>query len=268
MPFARLTALLAAAAAVIPFAAHAADWNDNSIGLRLGNQFAEPGIAQKIDKVILNFSHASGDKLGMNLFVIDMLASDSKDPAQGGGGGAQEWYGFYQRSFSLNALTDRKGFGFARDLSLVARVDLGAKNTTFAPRPRKLRLGVSAALPVSDGFWDVGVQLYKETNHNGIVGRDVSFKVAPVLTTAWSIPLGPGKFGGFADIVGPKGRDGFGAKTRTEILARLTYLVDIGQTGLKAGVGLEYWRNKFGNDDAVVPGSKATTPLLLAEYHF
>lgn len=262
------TLLLAAVA--MAASAHAADWNDTSVGLRIGNQFAEPGIDKKIGKTILAFNHIDGDKLGTNLFVIDLLMSDSKDPSQGGGGNAQEWYGFYQRTFSMSALTGNKGgYGFAKDLSLVARVDFGTKNTEFAPRPRKLRLGVSAAMPVSAGFWDVGVQLYKETNHNGIVGKDVSFDLAPVLTSAWAIPAGPGTFGGFFDLVGQKGKDGFGGKTKAEVLARLTYLFDIGaKTGLKAGVGYEYWNNKFGNPASSVPGSKQSTAMLMAEYHF
>lgn len=78
----------------------------------------------------------------------------------------------------------KSGYGYAKDLKLTARFDAGTKNTTFAPAPRKLRVGVAAALPVSAGFWDVGIQAYKESNHNGIVGKSVSFDVAPALVTA------------------------------------------------------------------------------------
>lgn len=265
MPAAKTLALAVTLVTLVTPGVHAADWTDTTVGLRGSSRFVEPGIQPKVAKTIMNFTHVSGDKLGTNLFVIDLLASDSQDPAHGGGGGAQEWYGFLQRSFSLNALAGRKGFGFAKDLSLVARFDAGAKNTTFAPRPRKLRLGIGAALPVSAGFWDVGVQAYKETNHNGIVGTDVTFDVAPVLTTAWAIPAGPGTFAGFADVIGEKGRDGFGAQTKTEVLARATYLIKLGG-GFEAGVGVEYWKNKFGNDASVVPGSRVTTPLLLAQF--
>jgi hypothetical protein len=256
--------------AMLPFAAaHAADWSDTSVGLRLGNHFAEPGLTPKIAKTIFNFTTINGDKLGTNLIVGDVLLSDNKDPAAGGGGGAQEFYGFYQRTFSLNALTGSKGFGFFKDLSLVGRGDLSAKNTTFAPRVRKLRFGIAADLPVPAGFWNVGVQAYHETNHNGIVGKEVHFDTAAALTSVWSIPIaGIASFGGFLDIVGPKGKDGFGGQTKTETLFRATLLADLGKTGLKAGVGLEYWANKFGNNAKLVPGSKVTTPMLLAEYHF
>ncbi|MFY8178511.1 MAG: hypothetical protein ACOVKR_03825, partial [Limnohabitans sp.] len=91
-------------------------------------------------------------------------------------------------------------------------------------------------------------------------------------TSAWAIPMGAGTFGGFFDIVGPKGKDGFGAETKTETLLRATYLMDVNgpKSGLKAGVGVEYWNNKFGcnNTGSNVKNScKATTPLLLVEYH-
>jgi len=260
--------LALATAALTP--AQAADWSDTSLGVRYSSQFAEPGISGDIAKVIYNLSYVSGDKYGMNLFVGDILTSDSKDPAAGGGGGAQEFYGFYQRSFSLSKLgTGGLKTGVTNDVSLVGRVDFGTKNTDFAPRPRKLRVGALANIAVPQGFWDVGVELYKETNHNGITGKDVSFDVTGVLTSAWAIPVGGvGTFGGFFDYVGKKGKDGFGGDTAAETLLRATFMFDVmgPKSGIKAGVGYEYWKNKFGNP-ASVPGSLAKSPLLLVEYH-
>jgi hypothetical protein len=46
---------------------------------------------------ILTFTHFSVDKLGINFFTIDLLKSNSVDPANGGSSGAQEWYGLHQR---------------------------------------------------------------------------------------------------------------------------------------------------------------------------
>lgn len=256
----------------------AADFSSNSVGYRYAPSQSEPGVSDSVSKNILTFTHFSIDKLGTNFFTIDLLKSNSADPANGGGTGAQEWYGFYQRNFSLSAMTGNKsGYGYAKDLSLTARVDAGAKNTTFAPSPRKLRLGMTASMPVTAGFWDVGFAAYKESNHNGIVfpgkvGNSVSFKVAPVLDTAWAIPVSDvGTFGGFVSIVGPKGKDGFGAETKTETLARATFMFNVmgPKSGLTAGVGVEYWNNKFGcnNDTSFIKNAcKATTPLLLLQY--
>jgi hypothetical protein len=263
--------LIALAAAAV--GAQAADWSDTSLGYRYAPSQSEPGVSDKVAKNILNMTHVSGDKLGTNFFTIDLLKSNSADPANGGTNGAQEWYGFYKRSWSINALSDKKqSYGFAKDLSLTFRMDAGSKNTTFAPAPLKLRPGLSASMPVSAGFWDLGVDLYKENNHNGLVSKDVQFDTTFALTSAWAIPMGAGTFGGFFDIVGPKGKDGFGAETKTETLLRATYLMDVNgpKSGLKAGVGVEYWNNKFGCNNAgsnVKNSCKATTPLLLVQYH-
>lgn len=253
--------------------AMAADWSNNSIGYRFAPSGSEPGVSNKVSKNILTFTHVSGDQLGSNFFTVDLLKSSKADPANGGATGAQEWYGFYQRNFSLSAMTGNKdGYGYAKDLNLTARIDAGTKNTTFAPSPLKLRLGMSASMPVTAGFWDVGVEAYKETNNNGITGKSVSFKVAPALGSAWAIPVGSvGTFGGFLNVIGPKGKDGFGADTATETLARATFMFNVmgPKSGLTAGVGIEYWKNKFGNNNAisnVKNSATSTTPLLLVEY--
>jgi hypothetical protein len=270
-------ALLAPATALfsallLSASAHAADFSNNYLGYRYAPTQSEPGVSDKVSKNVLTFTHVSGDKLGLNFFTIDLLKSNSADPARGGGGGAQEWYGFYQRDFSLKALTDNTtGYGFIKDIKLVARGDAGTKNTAFAPSPRKLRLGVSAAMPLSAGFWDIGIQAYKESNHNGIAGKAVRFDVAPALVTAWAVPVGGiATFGGFVDVIGPKGKDGFGVETKTEVLARAKLMFNLfGTSGLSAGVGIEYWNNKFGNDNsnaAVKNSASATTGLLLLEY--
>lgn len=262
---------LAAAMALLAGAAHAANWSDASVGVRYGTRFAEPGVGTGISKDIYNFTYVSGDNLGSNFFTVDFLQSSDKDPEAGGGGGAQEVYAIYQRGFSFSSMTGNKnGYGPFKDLSLTLRFDMSSKNTQFAPRVRKIRPGISASLPVSAGFWDVGVQVYHESNHNGIVGTDVTFKTTWALASAWSVPLGPGDFGGFLDVIGPKGKDGFGADTKTETLLQVHYMLPVGKTGLKAGVGYEYWNNKFGNEASADPtgGSKQSAPMVMAEYHF
>jgi hypothetical protein len=251
----------------------AANWSDTSVGMRYVSEQSEPGVTDSVSKNVMSFTHVSGDNMGSNFFTIDLLKSSSIDPSNKGPSGAQEWYGFYKRSFSLSAMTgNNSGYGIAKDLSLIARFDAGTKNTTFAPAPRKVRLGMSAAMPVTAGFWDVGLEVMKESNHNGVVGKDVSFSSAPVFTTAWAVGMGPGAFTGFLDIVGAKGKDGFGDETKTETLGRALYMIDVAgpKAGLKAGVGVEYWNNKFGCNNAKSfkkNSCTATTPVLIVEYH-
>ena len=103
-------------------AVFAADFASNSIGYRYAPSQSEPGVTDKVSKNIVTFTHFSTDSLGTNFFTIDLLKSSSKDPANGGAQGAQEYYGFYQRNFSISAMTGNKsGYGFAKDLSLTDR---------------------------------------------------------------------------------------------------------------------------------------------------
>jgi hypothetical protein len=272
---------LGAAAATGASSALAADWSHDSVGYRYYSAQSEPATSDKVAKSVLNFTHVSGDKLGTNFFTIDHLTSDNSDLANGNSSGASEWYGFYKRTFSLSAMTGNKGgYGFAKDVSLTARYDAGSKNTAFAPAPNKLRVGISADMPVSAGFWSVGLEAYKETNNNAnayAVNHSVNFDTVPALTSAWSIPVASigATFGGFLDVVAAKGKDGFGIQTATETLLEANLMFDVGgaKSGLKAGVGLQYWNNKFGCDNGnklstngVTNSCTATSPMLLVTY--
>lgn len=66
---------------------------------------------------------------------------------------------------------NKTSYRFFKDLKLTGWVDMSAKNATFALAVRKLRIGGAVAMPVSAGFWDIGLQAYSESNHNGIVGK-------------------------------------------------------------------------------------------------
>jgi hypothetical protein len=258
--------------------AQAADFSDNSVGLRYGTKFSNPGTNDNnIHRTIAVFTHFSVDKLGTNFLNIDLLKSNGIEPAVGGGGGAQEIYGFYSRNWSYSGVTGNKlDKGLVRDYGLQTRFDFGTKNDAFGARPLKLTVGPTVSFDIP-GFLEVGAFYYKETNHNGIVGKDVTFNAALKLGAAWSYDITPAiAFKGFIDFVGPKGTDGFGNKTKTETLSHIKLLADTGmlasgkKNGLLVGVGVEYWRNKFGNDPAKNPPgtTRETTPMLLAEYHF
>ena len=238
----------------------AADWTSDTVGYKYYAAQSEPGTAEKVGKNVFNFTHVSGDKLGSNLFSIDYLKSDNADPAKGGSAGASEWYGFYKRTYSIN-----------KSFSAAARIDLGTKNTSFASAPAKLHLGVEYNVPVAAGFWSVGINAYKEANNNGIVGKSVSFDLVPELTSAWAIPLSKTiTFDGFLNVVGAKGKDGFGAETAMETLLQGHVMFDVG-SGVKVGAGLQYWNNKFGCDNdktGVANSCKALSPMFLATYKF
>jgi nucleoside-specific outer membrane channel protein Tsx len=272
--------------------AQAFDWSDTSIGYRYGTQFREPSNTQDVSKNIISLTHSDGYKYGSNFFTVDTLLSNSKDPASGAStgaspGGAQEIYLVYRHTLSFSKVSgaDMK-FGPIRDLGAVAGFDLSSKNDDFGARVRRPLGGLSASLDVP-GYWNVGVLYQNERNHNGIVPlignpagmtSDVHFKNTWRLETSWGIPFNvgiPAKFQGFLNYIAPKGRDGFGNNTKPELLTEVAVMFDIGSLGGKkdtffAGVGYQYWRNKFGNDASkdVTGGSTAKVPQLLAEAHF
>lgn len=261
----------------------AAEWSDTFLGFRGSSQYREPGIDGTVKKDILQLGHASGWAYGSNFFNVDVLKSDGRDPAHNSTAGATEVYVVYRGSLSLGKLTRRDlSFGPVRDLSLTAGIDLNSKNTAFAPAKRMWVLGPTFHFKAGRGFCDLGVFLSRERNHNGIVGKEVDFDTTWQLGLAWALPFRTGslgwKFQGFANRIAPKGKDGFGRETKAETLSDLFLFADLGTAiGGKAGrvfagLGYEYWNNKFGgaNSDLPAPSTNKTVhaPMLAVRVHF
>ena len=275
MKFAPVVAVAALAAASASVSA--ADFSDTFIGYRYGSDYTEPSIRLDVPKHILMLGHFSTYRYGSNFFNLDILKSIENDPARGGGTQAQELYVVYRHALSYTKISGSKlSLGPINDVRLTAGFDAGTKDTAFAPRPFKLLIGPTVNLGLPVGFLDLSLLLYNETNNNGIVGKRVEFDTTYQFGALWGVffNLGlPAKLTGFLSVTGPKGKDGFGVETETETLLRTALQWDIGTLGgLKrgtvfAGVGYEYWRNKFGNP-STSPGSKTSTPTLHAEWHF
>ncbi len=271
----RIFAAVAVASGMsLGFSASAADWSDTFVGYRQSDKFQEPGSGtNNIRKDIVSFTHVSGYKYGSNFFTSDFLMSDEKDPANGGGGGAQEVYAVYRHQLSLSAVSGSKvAFTAVKDVAITAGIDLNSKNDAFAPSVRKFVFGPTLKFDVP-GFLDVSLLLRTEQNRNGIVGKSVTFDNAYGISIAWGIPLKSinSKFDGFIDYIGPKGKDGFGFETKAETLARAFVMYDLGSLGGKpdtfyGGIGYEYWKNKFGGNANNYGDTTAT--MLALEAHF
>lgn len=265
--------------------ANAFTWSDTSLHYAYGGNFREPGVtdpngrAAEIKKQIVSFSHSDGYTYGTNFLNVDVLMSDRSDPVNNGTAGATEIYATYRHQLSLNAVTGSDVFkrGPLRDLSIAAGFDLNTKNTAFAPAKRMFVLGPTFQFDVP-GFWNVSLLFRTERNYNGIVGQTVHFRNTAMMETAWSIPFRLSgallHFEGFANVVAPKGPDGFGTQTKTEILMHPKIMLDVGHwlslkaRTLEAGVGWEYWYNKFGSDHNRVPGAIQSTAFVEAAVHF
>ncbi|MEJ2688222.1 MAG: hypothetical protein P8124_13785 [Gammaproteobacteria bacterium] len=263
---------VAAALAAAPLSAGAATWSDTSVGYRTSTRFTEPGIKGYVRKNIYSFTYVGGYKYGTNFFTADFLVSDDNDPAAGGGGGAQEVYAVYRNTVSLGKVSGHKlAFGPVKDVGITFGFDMNSKDTAFAPRVRKFVIGPTLSFDVP-GFFDVSLLYRTESNHNGIVGKTVVFDPTYGVSLSWGIPFNSihAKFTGFLDYIGKKGKNGFGAQTGAETLMRAYLMYDVGALAGKkqtfyAGVGYEYWHNKFGV--ATGPGNDTTAPMLAVEWH-
>lgn len=275
------------ALALVGTTANAATWSDASVHYEYGTHFAEPGYSQPIKKNIVGFTYAGGDAWGTNFFNMDVLMSDRGDPEACSNGlacsaaGAQEIYAVYRRTWSYTTITgDKIELGPINDIKMAFGVDLGTKNTTFGPKDQKVRFGPMVGLDVPAGYAEVGVELYKEKNHNGLTpyalankapGGDVTFDTTYVIAADWGIPIASTglEWSGFFDYIGTKG---FGTVPETLLSTQVMYgigeLVGSKKKSLQVGLEYQYWHNKFGNSADSTPGTKASTPMLRVDYHF
>lgn len=284
-----LLTTLAAVAAVAATPAFAFDWSDNALRYQFGPSFTEPfvttpsGGANSISKNIVSFQHADAYKYGGNFLNIDVLFSSSADKAQNSVDGAREIYAIYRHDLSLNKVfgTTAFAFGPVRDVMLEVGVDLSTKNTAFNPRVAEPVGGVVLSLAVP-GFWHVGVLADKEWNNNGFSHLEhgvvvqgagqVEFDTTAMFATSWGVPLYKAfSFEGYGSFILPKGKDGGGVQTKSELLFHPRIMWDAGSLfsskGYQIGVGYEYWLNKFGNDHKLAPGSEESTVVFEAAFH-
>jgi nucleoside-specific outer membrane channel protein Tsx len=264
--------------------AAAEDSGDTFIGYRYGSAFREPNIRNEITKNIVQFAHASGYRYGSNYLNVDYFKSDGNDPANGpGSGGAVEFYLTYRNQLQYGKVTGKPlAYGFIRDMALTAGFDLNNKDTTLGPRKQVIVVGPTVKFDVP-GFLDVGLWYYRERNHCAIAPclapgahSELTFDPAYLLNATWGIPfqLGtvPLKFQGFVNFVGQKGKDYTNRDTAKETLLRASLMLDAGQliAGHKgsvfAGIGYEYWHNKYGNPPGV--GTQVHAPQFQLEWHF
>lgn len=300
-PFAAAAALAALGVfSALPVAA--ADWSDTSIGWRYGTAFREPfvnqadGSAQNITKNIIDFQHTSGYKYGVNFFNVDLLMSNSKDPANCPNfqctGSAQEAYVVYRNNIEWGKVSGNPvKLPGIRDMALTLGFDWNTKNDAgYNSRKRMWVWGPTVELDVP-GYMNVSILGLSESNAPcttfppAAVGYPPSgcypryyYKTHAMLTSSWSIPIAdlPLVYEGYINVIAPKGNNEFGAPTKTEINWDSEIMLDVGAVSggpkgtFKVGFEFQYWRNKFGNDhnSFAGPGAFAKTPMIRAEYHF
>jgi hypothetical protein len=300
-----LAALGIIALAALP--ARAANWSDTYLGYQYSNQFKDPGIIGNEVKSRLELSGVYGWDYGTNFFDVNMLAASHRDPANNAGAvpgsgfpgtvntnagqaqtgvpGDTEVYCVYRTSLDLGKVFKTKmAFGPVREVDFTAGFDFDSTDNQFASNKKFIMAGPQLNFNVSKGFWNLGVAACREQNYNGVVFKEVDFKTTYMIFTAWgkNFDLGvPVEFKGWANYIGPKGNDGFGAATVGETVGDAYLMFDLsGFIGRKKGAvsigpGFEYWNNKFGDKNVTAPASQpynnnqqVNALLLAAEFHF
>jgi nucleoside-specific outer membrane channel protein Tsx len=299
-PAALLSRVALASALLCSGACHAFDWSDTYVSYRyIPNESAFEADAggRKVDvaKNIIALTHVSGYKYGSNFFNLDILKSDSNNPAangtpfpaRGSNSGAQEVFAIYRHDLSLSAVSGSSmKFGPIKDITLTAGFNAGSKNDFNGASPRAWLLGPTLQFALPAGFLNVGVQAYKESNNSNVAnafthdGAHQNFKTAAQWNLVWGIPFNaglPANFKGFLSYTGSKGKGSpHGDETKGETLMDALLMFDVGSTAGKkdvwwAGGGFRYWNNKFGNDEGLGPNNRAghiSSGMVQLEAHF
>jgi nucleoside-specific outer membrane channel protein Tsx len=287
----KLRHLLFAAALIVAGSQARAQGNfsDTSIGFRDGWTQSNPGGekgSRNVNKAIVNFGHFDVWDYGSNFFNVDVLFSDANEPAANSAGGSTEFYAVYRGQLSPDKIFGlNTKFGPFQAINFEFGGDAESENSAFGPNKKLLVAGPNFHMDVPAGFLDIGVHISKEWNHNGFSdcpsncgrGGPVNFDPTPEFEFVWLFPMTftglPLDFRGFMNIVLPKGEDGFGDHTYTEILARPQLQLDIGtllyHKAHKPDVyfAVELWEHKFGNGSNV-SGSEEVAPEFGIEVHF
>jgi nucleoside-specific outer membrane channel protein Tsx len=273
--------LFAAALAITATQARAQGFSDTTIGVRDSLTVANPGGekgSRNVNKVIFNVGNFDVWDYGSNFFNVDALLSNPNEPAYNSPGGSTEFYAVYRGQLSPDKIFGlNTKFGPFQAVNFEFGGDLESENTTFAPNKKLVIAGPNFHIDVPAGFLDIGVHVSKEWNHNGIVGKAVSFDATPEFEFVWLFPMSftglPMDFRGFMNVVMPKGKDGFGGNTYIEILARPQIQLDIGKMLFNKPhkpdlyFALELWEHKFGNGSGL-SGSEEVSPTFGIEVHF
>lgn len=264
---------------LIAITANAADFSDTSLAYRYGAGFTEPARPEDIAKNILTLIHVNAGRSGLHFLSLEGRYSDGKDPARNSSAGADEYLFTYRWQLAAGQVREQPlRFGPVRDLALTLGADITSKNTMFAPRKRALMAGPVLKFDVP-GFLDLGLLWYQERNHKGIPGTphpDLTFDGTWLLNATWAIPFQagsvPATFQGLYNRLGAKGKDFNDKPSAGETLLRTAVMFDVGQSmglgkrRLLAGIGYEYWKNKYGTPVGI--GTFTKTPTVHLETHF
>jgi len=268
-----------------PQGAHAVPPGSDVLAYWYGANYRTPfvtktgsGQAADIARNALEYTHVGFWGMGSNFVNLMLSKSDMAEPAAGGGSGAVEAYLTLRSNLGLDEVTHSRAFhaGPLRDIAVELGTNLETKNSSFSPAEKTIYVGPNFQFSVPKGYFNVGLHLRKEWNHEAVLGKadlyDPDFNIEPT----WMLPFAVGKvhmtYSGFAEYNTPKGKDSFGVKTVSEFLIRNYVSLDAGALLLHKPQlidvtgGFWYWNNEYGKT-ASDPGAKQMTPIFGIAVH-
>ena len=287
----RYMPVLAVLAGICALPVQALDWSDNAIDWRYGKNFREPFNNQDIAKNIFTLTHVDGYQYGGNYLSVNMLVSDSKDPASATTtSGSRDLFIVYRHTLDIGKISGNAiKLGPVRGAGITAGFDFDNKaDVGYNSKKRMLVLGPTLMMDVP-GHLNISLLAAWESNNPSASagapfippypGHRYYFNTHPMLSADWGIPLGtlPWSFEGYANFIAAKGKDETGNDTVPETIIDMQIMYDIcsamncAKRSFRAGFEYWYWDNKFGNSDSTVGpsgGNRARTPMVRAEYHF
>ncbi len=282
------TVATASALAVSTASAQTIQFSDTYLSIRGLLQDRQPGDPGLTKEVAGNISYANGWTYGSNFASIDFENFSHQDPSNNAfnflgtpmKGDSFEVYSLFRTVASGNKIFGG-GFTFGpiRDIGLELGGDIASQNDQFAAYKRLIVFGPQFSIGIPKGFWNISLHLSHEWDNDAYTTKSsTNYDVTPEIETAWLYPFNIGpvplKFTGFLNVVGPKGKgNAQEAYHHVEILAHPKLMVDVGQligwlpNKIDAGVGYEYWHNKFGNPKPLA-STEQNAIFLEAGYHF
>jgi hypothetical protein len=273
--------------------------NDNSFSYAYAFGATDPFVTDHTAKNITSFTHFDAWAYGTNLFNIDLLKSDIKDPSNPCGlngfpatgcEGTTEIYGFFRSTLGFKELFGLRFGNFLTNISFKAGADANSVNNANAAAKKDVVAGLqfNFALPYGITF-AVSPLYYHEKNHGSFIISDTS-KVDYFTTyrveTSLNVPIGPKgtpvSFTSLFAVNGPKGDCPAGecaatpAPTKAEVYTQQKLSLDVGQVAynrpglVSVWVAYVYWHDKFGIDHNLDPtgGSIESTALVGATARF
>ncbi len=271
------------------------DFQDTYVNLRFVPANKDPGFSQNAPEIAGNISYANGWTYGSNFVSLDFENFSRTDRANGvnpsnpfnntNTNSSDEFYGVFRSVLSGNKISGTQAFSFGpvRDVGLEIGGDWATQDDQFATNKKLFVFGPQFSINLPRGFWTISTVLSKEWNNNAFINTGTSYDVTGEIETAFSFPFAAGpiplNFTGFADFIGPKGKGATNdSYHHVEILLHPKLMVDVGELlgyvpkKIEAGVGYEYWHNKFGNpsyyNGVKLSGTEQNSVFVEIGYHF